>query len=353
MLFVTANEIGIFALNREKRIVAYSLFPKDPEEVLRRLKDVKEGRRIKELEDVLTELMNLRVENIVTDIPFKDENFHIEFKKDLKVGAELRRNLRDIAVKVGFAKNHEEFTRFLSKVQILRTREKIRRSVKKDKVAIQAISALDELNDISNRFIERLREWYGLHYPELGKKVKDHEKYSKLVSEKGHRENFEDFKGSMGIDLDEPDIEAVKEHATVTYGIYLLRKRLSDYVEEVMNEVAPNTSYLIGPHLAARLLALAGSLEKLAKMPSSTIQLLGAEKALFRHMKGKGRPPKHGILYHHPSVINSPKDRRGKIARIIASKIAIATKTDFYTGEFRGKEYREDMEKKIKEVLGE
>jgi nucleolar protein 56 len=124
-----------------------------------------------------------------------------------------------------------------------------------------------------------------------------------------------------------------------------------------MNKIAPNITSLVGAYLAAKLLAHVGSLAKLAKLPASTIQLLGAEKALFRHMHlkrahKKTRPPKYGIIFNHPAVQAARDELRGKVARLIASKLALAARTDFYVKKLKP-EYKKELDEKLKEILGE
>ncbi|MEM0320545.1 MAG: hypothetical protein QXS67_03955, partial [Candidatus Nezhaarchaeales archaeon] len=111
-----------------------------------------------------------------------------------------------------------------------------------------------------------------------------------------------------------------------------------------------NLKELIGPVLGARLIALAGGLERLAKLPASTIQLLGAEKALFRALRTGSKPPKHGVIFQYPEIHRSPKWQRGKIARALAGKIAIAARVDFFTGEYIADELKEDLKNRIKEI---
>jgi len=133
-------------------------------------------------------------------------------------------------------------------------------------------------------------------------------------------------------------------------GVVEQRKNIENYVKNSMREIAPNLSSLIDEFLAARLLASAGSLEKLAKMSASTIQLIGAEKALFRHLRNQGRAPKYGLLFLSSQVQNAPDDKRGKIARVLASKIMQAVRIDFYSGRFED-QLRREMDEEIRRVL--
>ncbi len=247
--------------------------------------------------------------------------------------------------------DEKELDEFLNSFSIELTKKRISSVSRRDKLIIQVVSAISDLDKILNTMSERLREWYGLHYPEL--EIDDNEKYAKNVAEKGRRENFKDFSFSIGMEFSDKDEKIIKEYAENLISMYSLRDKLEKYLKEIAEEEIPNLTALLGHILAARLLAAAGSLEKLAKMPSSTIQLLGAEKALFRFLrtKGKTKPPKHGIIFLSPYVANAPKDKRGKVSRILAAKLAVAARMDYYTKENKGEELRKDLEEKIKEVL--
>ncbi|MDE1857932.1 MAG: C/D box methylation guide ribonucleoprotein complex aNOP56 subunit, partial [Thaumarchaeota archaeon] len=194
-------------------------------------------------------------------------------------------------------------------------------------------------------------EWYGLHFPELIQMVQDNVALCKMISEIGGREGFapEKLQGrgftekkvaaimeakerSKGGTISEGDISRVKTLATLAVQLSTLRGALNDYVESQMKKVAPNVADVAGATIGARLMAKAGGLDRLAILPASTIQILGAEKALFRSLRTGARPPKHGILFQHQAVHMAPKWQRGKIARTLANKIAIAARVDYYRG---------------------
>ncbi len=215
---------------------------------------------------------------------------------------------------------------------------------------IQGVRTLDDITHTSNRLMERLRDWYSLHFPELARMV-DPARYLDLVAEHGRREDMPvEFADSVGADLDVSDLKAVQDLARLAADVQLRRSSLEDYLEEKMAEVAPNVSDLAGPIIGARLLSIAGGLEELAKMPASTIQLLGAEKALFRHLRKGTKPPKHGILFQHPWVHKAPYWQRGVIARALAAKLAIAARADAYTKRHLAADLRAEMETAIEEV---
>jgi len=127
-------------------------------------------------------------------------------------------------------------------------------------------------------------------------------------------------------------------------------KRLEEQIECDMQKIAPNTSIIVGSIIGARLISIAGGLERLAVMPASTIQVLGAEKALFRFKKEGGKPPKHGVIFQHPLINRAPLKDRGKIARVLAAKIAIAVKADVFTKKDVSDILKEDLEKRLKEI---
>ena len=149
------------------------------------------------------------------------------------------------------------------------------------------------------------------------------------------------------MEFSDEDIEQVRKLSDEILRLFELRDGMEAYIESAARRFAPNTAAIAGPALALRLMVLAGGLDKLAKMPSSTIQMLGAEKALFRHLKGQGRAPKHGILFSHELVQKAPHDSKGKVARLVAAKIAIAARVDFFSKEDRGAQMRAELEKQV------
>ena len=215
---------------------------------------------------------------------------------------------------------------------------------------IQAINTLDETDKIINSISSRLREWYGLHFPELDNLIDSINGYSQIVLS-GKRENIsiEDFEKagfskdkvemlslikekSRGGNITEKNFGIVQSLAKQILNLFELRKNIEVHVDEQMKEEAPNISAILGTTVGARVLAHAGSLKRLATMPASTIQILGAEKALFRSLKTGANPPKHGILFQHATVHAAPRWQRGKIARAIAAKTAIAARVDVFGG---------------------
>jgi nucleolar protein 56 len=230
--------------------------------------------------------------------------------------------------------------------------EAIRRSSSRpDLHLVQAIQTLDDIDKFLNITSTRASEWYGLHFPELTQMVQDNVSLCRIIIAAGRRDGFtpELLQGrgftekkigailtardeSKGGDITDGDLARVKELSSLSIELSSERDKLSEYVESAMKRISPNVREVAGATIGARLMAKAGGLDRLAILPASTIQILGAEKALFRALRTGARPPKHGILFQHESVHAAPKWQRGKIARTIANKIAIAARVDYYRG---------------------
>jgi nucleolar protein 56 len=242
-------------------------------------------------------------------------------------------------------------------------------SGRRDRIIAQVINAVDEFDETLNIFASRIREWYGLHFPELGEIVEDNSSYLRLVSQVGLRESFtedvvrgmgysadtarkilEKAGASSGAPLSREDFEPIKIMSESVYQLYSLRNKLTGYIQRLMSETAPNLSGVAGAVLGARLIALAGDLERLAKFPSSTVQVLGAEKALFRAIRRGAKPPKHGVIFQDPLIHSAPRWQRGKIARAYAGKLSIAARVDFYGGDDVSERLRSDFESRVKEI---
>ncbi|XP_033025656.1 nucleolar protein 58 [Lacerta agilis] len=217
---------------------------------------------------------------------------------------------------------------------------------KVDTMIVQAISLLDDLDKELNNYIMRCREWYGWHFPELGKIITDNLTYCKCVRKIGDRKNFacsdlsealpeeveEEVKAaaeiSMGTEVSEEDISNIQHLCDQVIEISDYRAQLYDYLKNRMMAIAPNLTVMVGELVGARLIAHAGSLLNLAKHPASTVQILGAEKALFRALKTKRDTPKFGLIYHASLVGQTTAKNKGKISRMLAAKTALTIRYD-------------------------
>ncbi|XP_069579413.1 nucleolar protein 58 isoform X2 [Brachyistius frenatus] len=217
---------------------------------------------------------------------------------------------------------------------------------KVDTMIVQAISLLDDLDKELNNYIMRCREWYGWHFPELGKVVTDNLVYCKTVRKIGDRTNVagsdlsdvlpEEIEAevklaaeiSMGTEVSEQDIGNIGHLCDQVIEISEYRTQLYDYLKNRMMAIAPNLTVMVGELVGARLISHAGSLLNLAKHPASTVQILGAEKALFRALKTHKDTPKYGLIYHASLVGQTTAKNKGKISRMLAAKSALAIRYD-------------------------
>jgi len=374
--FIVSSIIGVLGFGEDGEIIEKVLFPKEPKKIAEKIEQINSGEIIEEVKALIE---NLKARGYKIFV-FEDAELarsvreelkvNSEVKDQLSVGEDLRENLEEYAVKLGFLEASSEMHKLIHEVSMEMSRMSIRKAAeRRDFLIVQAVRALDDLDKMLNLFAGRIREWYGLHFPELNRLINNHETYVRLVRSFGKRESFseknlkkfdlpqrkirqvlEAAQTSMGAELYDRDIEQIQMLCVQYLNLQDARRKIEKYLEEMMGEEAPNISTLTGPVLGARLIALAGGLENLAKMPSSTIQVLGAEKALFRSLRTGARPPKHGVLFQHALVHGSRRSLRGKISRVFAGKIAIAARTDAFSGGFVADQLKKDLLKKIEEI---
>ncbi len=227
-------------------------------------------------------------------------------------------DLRYLAIKYGFVRSGDEYDRILHQLNIALAKKQIALAVTPDRQIIAAIEAIDDLDESCNILADRLKEWYMLDFGETSLKG---EELAHHIIEKGNTE-----------ETHEKNLKSKLGFAASLLGLYDARGALEEYLKENMKVVAPNLTNIAGYALGARLLSIAGSLGRLASMPSSTVQVLGAHNALFKHRRGKAPSPKHGIIFRHPLVNNAPAWQRGKIARALSSKLSLAARYDYYSG---------------------
>jgi nucleolar protein 56 len=255
---------------------------------------------------------------------------------------------------------------------IQKTRVAIKKElIRRDRLIVQVVKTMDNIDKNVNLLLEQLRDWYAIYFPELARSVEEPEEYLKLlinlktkdkfteaavvelVGKKSYRLDVEHAaKNSMGIELGEEDLSNIVSFAERIQVLRNERQKLEDYLDKLMGEESPNIKAVIGASIGARLIATAGSLEKLALFPSSTVQVLGAEKALFSHLRKHTLCPKHGLIFAYPKLRGAPLKLRGKIARKLASKLSIASKVDFFKGEFVGDMLAKELESQINNIMG-
>lgn len=232
-------------------------------------------------------------------------------------------DLRSLAKECGYASNDSEYNSRLREVAICLVHRQLMALTTAEQDLLQSVEALDDLFSSVNLLDERLYEWSRLHRQEI----------------------------SHGRNLAET-LSGDKTMGALARTVLSLRVATNEMENEVSvsaEKLAPNLSCLAGSVLAARLISRAGSLRRLAKMPSSSVQIMGAEKSLFKHLNGHAPSPKHGIIYRHPAVIGAPKRLRGKIARALAGKLAIAARLDYF-GQGLSPDLMKTLEKRLTDI---
>ena len=223
---------------------------------------------------------------------------------------------------------------------------------KVDSMIVNSVNLLEELDKEVNNFGMRVREWYGWHFPELKNVTSDNLLFAQIVLAMGFKENatktnFDELKlspqmvdeihklskTSIGTELSDSDLQCIQDLATQVVQLIEFKNQISEYIRLRMRAIAPNLSELVGESVGSRLIAHAGSLNQLAKAPGSTIQVLGAEKALFRAKKEGNKTPKYGLIYHAQLVSHADQKFKGRISRSLAAKTALSSRIDAYADE--------------------
>ena len=225
-------------------------------------------------------------------------------KKPLPAGPSVQPDLRRLALMQGYAADDIEYNARLREIALGLVRRQLAQLATTEQDLLQAVEAIDDMTEAINLLDERLYEWHRLHHQRI----------------------------VHGKDLAESLCEdrIMGPFARSILRLMESRKSMEEEVSFRAEELAPNLSALAGPILAARLISRAGGLSRLAKMPSSRVQVMGAEKSLFKHLDGRAPSPKHGIIFRHPAVMGAPRRLRGKVARALAGKLALAARLDYY-----------------------
>lgn len=227
------------------------------------------------------------------------------------------------------------------------TQLRLQDAVNEDLAILQSLATIDDLTTQLNHLSGRLREWAGYIFPETEYEIQDHEQFARLLANNDQNTVRGKRTLSMGRNLDEADWPVLQGLAKHITSLYDYKFQLLSYLETVLQEHSPNLHALLGTPITARLIAAAGSRKRLASMPASTVQLLGAEKALFRHLKSGARSPKHGYIVNHQLISKGKKQEAGKIARALGDKAAICAKLDYFKGDFYGEKYLQELRKKF------
>lgn len=283
------------------------------------------------------------------------EKIHIQIPS--KGGEYLRENMENILKEINYIENYEDYREKIvnihNELSILKMKEA---SQEEDKLLIQAINSIDEIDESISQLIERIRQWETIYFPEI-ETIHNNESYIKLISDYSSREEaikdnpdiFKDILTSNGADLKQEDILILNDFAKSLKSLQSSRVNIEKYIDSKMTTLAPNLKNLIGASLGAKLISHIGSLKRLSTLSASTIQIIGAEKAMFRHLKTGENPPKHGLIYQSPYVRGSNYWIRGKVARKLSLKITFAVRKDVYTKEI-DTTLKEDFEKELEKI---
>jgi len=372
--FIIDTLIGIFAIDEATNIINFIDFEGNVEEIVGFYKKIENDRLIEKYKDLINQLSQSGYTNFIFDnekLASLSSRLGIQstISKKILDFKYFRLDLKNQLKKIGIHKDEKSILSVYKTV----SEELIKYQVqtaggKEELIIIQVIETLDIIKKSISLLSNRLREWYGLHFPELTDKlVEDNIILAKMVSLLGNRSNYSiqninsNFEmpekrvemlqklaqDSMGADI---DLGIVKNYANQIISLDTFRGELEENLEKLMMSVAPNLTVLIGSLIGAKLISKAGSLRKLAFMPASRIQLLGAEKALYRFLKTGEKRPKHGLIFQWNQIRGSRQNIRGKIARTVAGKIGIASKVDYFGGEYIGDDLNKEIENKIKEI---
>ena len=345
--YITYCVKGFFAFNSQNELITKKLFPKD--EIINRLAQIDEKKIVKEESEIIEELSNDYDEIIIESNKRSSDydNEKVIVKKPNPGGEYLRSNYDEFDI------DFEEITEVYRNLAIYRIKKA---SASEDKHLIQAINSIDEIDESISKLIERIREWYALYFPEMDI-IKNNETYIKLISQnktkeaivKAKPDAFPDEIIDIDDDIDPRDLEIMNNYANSIYELQKSRKNIEDYIDKKMEAIAPNLRLLVGSSLGAKLISHSGGLKRLAMYPSSTVQIMGAEKALFRHLKSGDRPPKYGLIYQHPQVRGAKWWNRGKVARMLAGMISHAARRDVFTKTF-DENVAEEFKLKVEEI---
>jgi nucleolar protein 56 len=341
-------EIGLAAFDESDNLISSKKFSNAIDSYL----SLKNGESPQELYQIIEKLRsfeNISVNDRNIDLVLKQNGLSSQLMT-LEEQLLIQNRKPNFIVRAGFMDSEYNAVQALKDFAIDLSSAKVGHiSEKLDLHIIQAINSLDELDKIINTLGSRMREWYGLHFPELDNLIQSLTLYAEIVQKAGLRVNINRELLEM-LDLQEKKREVIMDAANRSKGGSItqenllilqklgaaviaqseLRKILEGHLENAMEAIAPNTKELLTASIGARMIAKAGSLGRLASLSASTIQILGAEKALFRALKTGMKPPKHGVIFQHPLVHSAPTWQRGKIARVLAAKVAIGARIDLY-----------------------
>ena len=369
---IIANISGFFVFDDMNKLIECKLYSKNAEEIAEKIHNLSKYTISEELKEIIGKTTDMDFETNSADVLnfIRVAGRKGELLTKAEYYSDLVKQIPKILVEKRFIANEDELAKLSRDISIALSKKSIAYSSQRiDKNVVHAILSMDDIDKTTNLFTSRIREWYGIHFPETLKEIPNHVTLCKLITEVGVRDNYteEQLKNygfsnerskkiveiahqSMGAHFEDKDLLPLQHMAQRTLDLYEERDRLDAWIEREMGRIAPNMKAVVGSAIAARLIALAGGLREIAMKPASTIQLLGAEKALFRALKTGAKPPKHGIIYQTPELHSCSWWQRGNIARAIAGRLTIAARVDAFQGEFIGDQLKIEVDQKIAEI---
>jgi nucleolar protein 56 len=266
----------------------------------------------------------------------------------------LTEDLFKIALDLGIHKTEDQVRAIIKEVGILvATKDLGADKGGKELQGAQAVKALDDMDLVIDRLGQRLREWFLVEHPGHIAELPDPEEFAEVMASRYpwttsayHKRNLDSIRAILDKE-DKGSNDLLVRLAQRQADLFEDRRNLEGHIQRVMEEATPCLSEVAGPVLAARLVAEAGSLERLAKMAATTVQILGAKRALFRHLRSGDAPPKHGLLFIHPHVSGAKWWQRGKITKALATCVVRAARSDAFGDGDNAKALKKDLEKKV------
>ena len=340
--YVTYSAKGFYAFNENKELIGEKLFKED--EILQKLIEI-DNKEIPQEESELIDELSENYDMIIIESNKRASDYNCDkiTVRNPNLAGDIIRSEFDLDIG----------NDIYQKLAIYKMKKA---QAGEDKHLIQAINSIDEIDESISKLIERIREWYALYFPEMDL-IKNNETYIKLIYENKTKEEIINAKSDafpvdmldIEDDINSDDLDIMNNYAKSIYELQQTRKNIIDYIDVKMESIAPNLKLLVGSSLGAKLISHAGGLKRLATYPSSTVQIMGAEKALFRHLKSGDRPPKYGLIYQHPQVRGAKWWNRGKIARLLAGRISLAVRKDVFTHDFNPEIFNE-FNAKVEEI---
>lgn len=373
--YIADTVIGFFVFDDTENPVSFRDFEGDFKKIVDLYNSINENNLHQDIIGLIKEISESGYNEIIVDNP--KLGTLIEQNSGVKIRVEapcrsiqfFKLNLSEKIKLFGLQVSEEKIGEFSRNLSETLTKKSISRtSGSEDLIIAQITTTLDLLKKSINLFSIRIREWYGLHFPELTDQlIEDHILFNKLISKIGSREKFTrdslqtefSFKeaklnvligqarNSMGGEI---NLDTVQKYADLILSVDSYRTLLESELEGIMQKAVPNITNLVGSLIGAKLITVAGSIRKLALLPASTIQLLGAERALFRAKVSNAKSPKHGLIFQWHGIRAAKPWHRGKISRLLAGKISIAAKIDYFSDRDEGDKLLNEVNQKIEEI---